>query len=359
MNFIYTVFGWPLGWIMYVCYLIVQNYGLALILFTILTKALQLPLAIKQQKSMMKTAIFKPQMDALQRKYKNNKEKLNEEMMKLYEKEHYNPMSGCLPSLISFPILFGMIDVIYKPITHIIRPGAEIIEKATEILASLGMNTGNTMASQITMIHAIQADPAPWSELGADFIQKAQAINFSFLGVNLAQTPTLTPNGQQLTVYIPLLLVPILSGVTSLLISIQAQRQNKMTMGDAAGGGMMKGMMYFMPLFSLWFAFQVPAGVGMYWLLSNVLTMGQTAVLHKKYDPTAALEAAKAAEEAEKEKEREERRLLKEKKAQGSQLDESEQEKSMSAKELNAKKIAEARRRMAEKYGDVYTEDEE
>ena len=104
MNFIYTVFGWPLGWIMYVCYLIVKNYGFALILFTLITKALQLPLAIKQQKSMMKTAIFKPQMEALQRKYKNNKEKLNEEMMKLYEKEHYNPMSGCLPSLISFPM---------------------------------------------------------------------------------------------------------------------------------------------------------------------------------------------------------------------------------------------------------------
>ena len=153
--------------------------------------------------------------------------------------------------------------------------------------------------------------------------------------------------------------MPILSGITSLLISIQSQRQNKATMGDMAGGGMMKGMMYFMPLFSLWFAFQVPAGVGMYWLLSNVLTMVQTAILHKKFDPTAAIEAARAAEEAEREKEREERRLLKEKKAQGKQLDEKENEKAMNAKELNAKKIAEARRRMAEKYGDVYTEDEE
>ena len=130
-------------------------------------------------------------------------------------------------------------------------------------------------------------------------------------------------------------------------------------MGDMASGGMMKGMMYFMPLFSLWFAFQVPAGVGMYWLLSNVLTVVQTAILHKKFDPTAAIEAARAAEEAEREKEREERRLLKEKKAQGKQLDEKENEKAMNAKELNAKKIAEARRRMAEKYGDVYTEDEE
>lgn len=268
-------------------------------------------------------------------------------------------MSGCLPSLISFPILFGMIDVIYKPITHIIRPGAELIQKATDILASLGLNTGNTMASQITVINAIQADPAPWSELGQDFIQAAQGMNFSFLGVNLAATPTLTPNGQPMSVYLPLLLVPILSGITSLLISIQSQRQNKATMGDMAGGGMMKGMMYFMPLFSLWFAFQVPAGVGMYWLLSNVLTMIQSLFLHKKFDPSEAIAAAKAAEEAEKEREREERRLLKEKRAQGKELDEKEKEKSMNAKELNAKKIAEARRRMAEKYGDVYTDDEE
>ena len=162
-----------------------------------------------------------------------------------------------------------------------------------------------------------------------------------------------------MSVYLPLLLVPVLSGITSLLISIQSQRQNKATMGDMAGGGMMKGMMYFMPLFSLWFAFQVPAGVGMYWLLSNVLTMIQSLFLHKKFDPSEAIAAAKAAEEAEKEREREERRLLKEKRAQGKELDEKEKEKSMSAKELNAKKIAEARRRMAEKYGDVYTDDEE
>ena len=99
------------------------------------------------------------------------------------------------------------------------------------------MNTGNTMASQISIINAIQADPSPWSELGADFIAKAQSMNFSFLGVNLAATPTITPGGQPMSVYIPLLLVPILSGITSLLISIQTQRQNKATVGDMAGGG--------------------------------------------------------------------------------------------------------------------------
>ena len=360
MTFLYTAFGWPLGWIMYVCYSVVMNYGLALIIFTVITKLLQLPIAINQQKSMMKTAIFRPQMEALQRKYKNNQEKLNEEMMKLYQKENYNPMSGCLPMLISFPILFGMIDVIYKPLTHIIRPGKELIAQATEMLGTLGLAPRNTMTAEIAIIKAIKADPAQWMTLGEEFVSKAQAMNLNFLGIDLTEIPTLMPEGKGIGVWLLLLLVPVLSGITSFLISIQSQRHQKTTMGDnPAGGGMMKGMMYTMPLFSLWFAFQVPAGVGMYWTLTNVISLAQAAVLYKKYDPTEALEKAKAAEEAAKEQERLERKALKEKKAQGQALDSKESEKAMNAKELNAKRIAEARRRMAEKYGDVYVEDEQ
>jgi len=360
MTFLYTVFGWPLGWIMYVCYSVVMNYGLALIIFTVITKLLQLPIAINQQKSMMKTAIFRPQMEALQRKYKNNQEKLNEEMMKLYQKENYNPMSGCLPMLISFPILFGMIDVIYKPITHIIRPGKELIAKATEMLTAMNLAPRNTMTSEISIIKAIKADPSQWMVLGEEFVTKAQEMNFTFLGIDLTEVPSLMPEGKGIGVWLLLLLVPVLSGVTSFLISIQSQRHQKTTMGDnPAGGGMMKGMMYTMPLFSLWFAFQVPAGVGMYWTLTNVISLGQSALLYKKYDPSEAIAAAQAAAEAEKEREREERKALKEKKAAGMKLEGKENEKSMNTKELNAKRIAEARRRMAEKYGDVYVEDDE
>ena len=240
MTFLYTVFGWPLGWIMYVCYSVVMNYGLALIIFTVITKLLQLPIAINQQKSMMKTAIFRPQMEALQRKYKNNQEKLNEEMMKLYQKENYNPMSGCLPMLISFPILFGMIDVIYKPITHIIRPGKELIAKATEMLTAMNLAPRNTMTSEISIIKAIKADPSQWMVLGEEFVTKAQEMNFTFLGIDLTEVPTLMPEGKGIGVWLLLLLVPILSGVTSFLISIQSQRHQKTTMGDnPAGGGMM------------------------------------------------------------------------------------------------------------------------
>lgn len=359
MTFLYTVFGWPLGWIMYLCYQVVANYGFALILFTVITKLLQLPLAIKTQKNQVKNAIFAPKQKAIQDKYGNNKEKMNEELMKLYQQEKYNPMSGCLPSLITFPILFGMIDVIYKPITHILRPGNvdALMETATRILGELGLANGNTMASQIQVINAIQTDPAPWATLGTEFITKAQSIDFTFLGVDLSATPTMLPGGLPMGVYIPLLLVPILSGVTALLTSIQTQRQMRTSGQEMAGGGMMKGMMYFMPLFSLWFAFQVPAGVGMYWLLSNVLTMVQAYFLNKKYNPSETIAKIKAEQEEEKAREKAERKELKEKKAKG-ELSEEEKAKILSEKDLAAKRIAEARKRMAEKYGETYVEEE-
>ncbi|MCI5802015.1 MAG: YidC/Oxa1 family membrane protein insertase, partial [Oscillospiraceae bacterium] len=137
MELINSIFGWPLGWIMWFCYLVVRNYGIALILFTLLTKLMLLPFAVKQQKSTIKMAIFKPKMDAIQKAYGNNKEKLNEELMKLYEKEGYNPMSGCMPMLIQFPILFGLIDVVYKPLTHILRLSSAEITIATDAAKGL------------------------------------------------------------------------------------------------------------------------------------------------------------------------------------------------------------------------------
>lgn len=107
MNFIYELFGTPLGWIMWLLYAVIKNYGICLILFTVLIKAALFPLSIKQQKSSAKMAVFTPKMTEIQKKYANNKQKQQEEMMKFYEEHGYNPMSGCLPLFIQFPILFG------------------------------------------------------------------------------------------------------------------------------------------------------------------------------------------------------------------------------------------------------------
>ena len=102
----------PLGWIINICYQLVGSYGLAIILFTLITKILLLPLAIKQQKSSAAMLRMRPKEEQIRKKYANNKDKLNEEIMKLYQEEHYNPMtSGCLPMLIQLPILYAL----YRP----------------------------------------------------------------------------------------------------------------------------------------------------------------------------------------------------------------------------------------------------
>ncbi|MCI8624536.1 MAG: membrane protein insertase YidC [Provencibacterium sp.] len=383
MSFINAIFGYPLGWIMWAIYHIVPIYGLALILFTLITKLAMVPLMVKQQKSMAKQTAFSPRLQEIQNKYKNNKEKMNEEMMKLYQEEGYNPMSGCLPMLVQFPILFGLIDVIYNPLKHIMRFNSELIDQAMEIVTGLGF-TGNLYSREISVINAVKQNPDAFMSLGADFVQKIEDFNFVFLGIDLSAVPTLAFN--------LLILIPILSGLTSILLSLQSIRQQKQTMGEnAAGSSMTKGMMLFMPVMSLVIAFQVPAGVGMYWIFTNLFSWVQSLLLNKYYNPKEMAEKAQAEAEARREELRRQKleakaklresmteaerikfdaqeQAKKEKNkakreaaaaaaaAKAAEVDEEILAKALSEKEKNRRKLAEARRRDAEKYGEEYVE---
>ncbi len=355
MNLINAIIGTPLGWIMWLCYSVVKNYGFAIILFTILTKLLLFPLSVKQQKNSVKMASFQPKLAAIQKKYANNKEKMSEEMQKLYTKEGYNPMSGCLPLLIQFPILFGLIDVIYNPLKHMLRFPADAINRAIEIASNvLGSGTSMHVASQqLGVISAYQTNPQAFeilgTEFGADLLNRLANFDLTFLGMNFAETPYWGFN--------LLILIPIVSGLTSLLVSLQSMHNVKVQQGDqAAGGGMMKSMMLIMPLFSLFFAFSVPAGVGFYWIVSNLVAIGQSALLNKMYDPRKIAEARAKAEEEARIQERQERIEAKRKAVAGKDKSSKEAVKGMTEKELNRLKLAQARKRDAEKYGEEYVE---
>lgn len=104
-----------MGKLLYGVYLVIQNYGLAIVLFTIIIKIVLLPLTLKQTNSMKKMNELQPQLQELQKKYKNNKEKLNEKMMQLYRENNYNPAGGCLPLLLQFPVLIGLFRVLQSP----------------------------------------------------------------------------------------------------------------------------------------------------------------------------------------------------------------------------------------------------
>lgn len=136
MNWLYSLIGTPLGYIMWACYALVQNFGWAIILFTLIIKAAMFPLNLKQQKNMAISQLYLPRVKEIQTKYKNNPEKQQEELTKL-QKEGYNPTGGCGTMVLTFIILFGVIDVVYKPMTHMEHFSGEqinaIVQTAKEV----------------------------------------------------------------------------------------------------------------------------------------------------------------------------------------------------------------------------------
>lgn len=354
MNWLMTAIGLPLGWIMWLMYKIVPNYAVALILFTISTRLLMLPLTIKQQKSTVKMQIIAPRLREIQDKYRNNSQKMNEELQRLYEKEDYSPYAGCLPMLIQLPILFGLIDVIYKPLTHIMHISQEVLSAITSICTQNNIALGG-YAPEIGMLNAVKANSDLFQELGMDVVNYITSLNLTCCGLDLSVTPDLMgavfsipQNGLSLlTGFGALLLIPVFSGVTSLLLSLITIRNTPAAEGSA--GNSMKTTMFLMPLMSLYFTSKVPAGVGLYWIVSNLVAAIQSIILNRFWNPKEMAEKIKAESEARRERERLEKIEAKKRaKEEGREID----EMAFSQKERNRQRLAEARRRNAEKYGD-------
>ncbi len=333
----------PLGWVMRLIYNIIQNYGLTIVVFTLLVKLILLPFAIKQQKSSAKMSVVQPQMLEIQKKYAKNQQKMNEELAALYAREGYNPTSGCLTMFIQFPIIMGLYNVIYRPLTHVLGISGEMITKATEIATAMGVLPEKVYSAEPFIITALQNDPAAFSELGTEVVSKIQSLDLMFMGINLGDTPTLALN--------LLLLIPIMSFASNMLMTVLSAR-NMDTAGNPGAGGM-KATLYMMPFLSAWICFSVPAGVGLYWTVSSLLSIVQMLVLNKVYNPKEMAEKAKLESERRLAEEREAKAKAREA-AKAGEAD--ARRKALSQKEINRQKLAEARRRDAEKYGEVYVE---
>jgi YidC/Oxa1 family membrane protein insertase len=237
----------------------------------------------------------------------------------------------------------GLYNVIYRPLTHVLCISSELVTKATDIATAMGVLPEKVYSAEPFIITALQNDPSAFSELGADVVSKIQSLDLMFLGINLGDTPTMALN--------LLLLIPIMSFASNMLMTVLSAR-NMDTSGNPGAGGM-KATLYMMPFLSAWICFSVPAGVGLYWTVSSLLSIVQMLVLNKVYNPKEM--AAKAKAESE-------RRLAEEKEAkakarEAAKAGEAEaKRKALSQKEINRQKLAEARRRDAEKYGEVYVE---
>ena len=230
---------------------------------------------------------------------------------------------------------------------HILRLPADTINAATEIAKQvLGEGGMNMHSVEMSIINAVHQNAGAFSSLGADVVDKISNFDFTFFGMDLGVVPTMAVN-----IY---LLIPILSGLSALGMSLISMKLSSATTGeDGAAASMNKSMLLMMPLMSVFIAFQVPAGVGVYWLLSNVFSAAQSYILNKIYDPVEMVKKAKEEAAARKEQERKEKIEAKKRMKQG---DATAAEKALTQKEINRMKLAAARKRDAEKYGEEYVE---
>ncbi len=280
MDIMNTIIGTPLGYLMYFCYSLFRNYGAAVILFTLLTKVVMFPISLLVQKNSIKMVKMKPQLDMLRYQYVDDNDAFLDAQTALYKKERYNPMAGVVPLLLQIPIIFGLLDVVYKPLKHLLHLAPSLqsafVERTAELLGLTVDELGST--AQLAVVERVKAVPDSFADLpgAAEAVTRIQELNMTLLGVNLAETP----NVHTLDA---LFLIPVLAGLSALLmcwvqnkVNVLQIEQNKLSQW---------GMTAFMIAFSSFFAFIVPAGVGLYWTFGNLFSIAVMFLCNAVYSP--------------------------------------------------------------------------
>ena len=285
MGFLANLFGYVLNFL----YEWVQNYGWAMILFSVLLQLILLPLSIKQQKSLKKSAKIQQEMQKLQVKYKNNPEMLNQEVMGLYKKEKVSPFSGCLSSIIQLILFLSVFYLVSRPLTYMLKVDPAVIENYQQEITESGESTSYP---EIKIIEE-KADE-----------DESVYINMDFLGLDLSKVPM-----QNLGDF-KVLIIPIIYVITTFVnIKLVAnhnktkeqrekekedkkRRKQKNALTDGSKGETMdeqlesmqqmtNSMNYMMPIMSIAIALIAPLGLSLYWLVKNILQLCERLLLNK------------------------------------------------------------------------------
>lgn len=281
MSNFFNILAFPLGYVMEWIYRLVNNYALALILFTLVIKVVTFPLSMKQQKSMVRQAAYQPMIQEIQKKWANDKTRQNEEMMKFQQEAGFSMTAGCLPMAVSMFIIFGLIQVVYRPLQFILHISTDVIDQAAKLA---GIATNNAYV-QNTLINLVQADPAKYSSVFGDKLSEIQNFNIHFLNLDLSQMPTFAFSSAALYS----LVLPVLAVVTMIATQIISTKMSGQELQ-----GSMKYMPWMMSIMFGFFCFRVPMGFSLYYTVSNVLQLIQSIILKQMYDPEKMKEQVKA-----------------------------------------------------------------
>ena len=293
----------PLGLILQGIYWVLGNYGWSILVFALLAKLLLLPSSIKGQKNQLRMQAIQPKMKRLADKYHNDNRnpKYQEELQALYAEEGYNPMSGCLPTLIQLPLIFGLWNVIRQPLTYICNFSDNNLYQAVKTMVESSSDNAAVVKlrelfstyiadgkfaeygdklqqsldlNQIYIADAINSNRTSIDGLN-EAIQQKSVIDTEFMGINLGETAS--AHG----LWSWFILIPIIAALSSFLVSFLSMRMNRQKNGENADptAKSMNMMMYMMPLLSLWIGYTMNFGVALYWIANNLLSLGQTILL--------------------------------------------------------------------------------
>ncbi|MBQ7579692.1 MAG: YidC/Oxa1 family membrane protein insertase [Clostridia bacterium] len=277
----------PFAWLLRAFYNLGGNYVLALLLFAIVFKIILLPSSISQQKGMAKQQRLQPKVRRIQAKFAGDQKKIQEETQALYQREGYNPMNaGCLPMLIQLPIIYVLYEVIYNPLKYVLRIDSGVLDALKKAAQGLSDKTiasrllEQSVIKNFDQIKGVISDGTVLQRI-EQFIDK-----FTLFGISLGEQPEFSTlknwasadKGAKL-----LLLIPLISGLTSLLTGIITFVRQKQTNPEMAKNPTSGCMTFMMPLMSVYFTFLFPAGIGLYWIFQNILSAIQMVILNHTY----------------------------------------------------------------------------
>ena len=281
MGAIANLFGYLLNFL----YNAFNNYGIAIIVFSVILRIILIPVTISQQKSMRKNEKMQEKMKEIQRKYKNNPEKLNQETIDLYKREKMNPFSGCLSSILQIVIIISVFLLVREPLTYMKKVPKDVIDGYVTEIKEAGQRTSNYQ--EIDVI----------KDKGNE--DERVNINLDFCGLDLSLVPN--ANLKDYKVYI----IPVLYVLTSFLsikITTRKSKKNKtLAIADKSDDSvneennkkdaaqeaeesmemMTNSMNYMFPIMAITISFVTPLGLALYWLVSNVLIIIERLIIDR------------------------------------------------------------------------------
>ena len=288
MTKIYEILGIPFGFVISLFYVLTGNYIFSIFCLLLVVRICLLPSAIKQQKSVAMQQRLQPKLRRIRERYGNDQQKIQQETQELYQREGFSPMGGgCLPMLIQLPVMLGLYQVNLHPFSWILKIPSSVVEQLKTMGMALGTNVyeKNMYRAELTaLMNWNKLDLASVSGLTQEHIAKIELFisKFNLFGLDLAKTP-------EFKHFDILWVIPIVSGLIAFATSFYSMYRQKKTNPEMGKNPMMGCMTIFSPVMQIYFAFLFPISIGIYIIMSSVLSFVQMIVLNHIYEPKKVL----------------------------------------------------------------------